>query len=83
MVFFTRKIRRKLGANYTFVICTDREDLDKQIYYTFAGSGLTNNEQEPCQASSNEHLQSLLGDHKAYIFTLIQKLDLLHNFFMV
>ena len=75
MVFFTRKIRRKLGANYTFVICTDREDLDKQIYYTFAGSGLTNNEQELCQASSNEHLQSLLGEHKAYIFTLIQKFN--------
>ncbi|WP_255348751.1 MULTISPECIES: DEAD/DEAH box helicase family protein [Microcystis] len=42
---------------------------------TFAGSGLTNNEQELCRASSNEHLQSLLGEHKAYIFTLIQKFN--------
>lgn len=39
MVFFTRKVHRKLGGNFTFVICTDRDDLDTQIYKTFAGPG--------------------------------------------
>ena len=24
MIFFTRKVRRKRGGNFTFLICTDR-----------------------------------------------------------
>ena len=28
MVMFTRKVHRKLGGNFSFLICTDREDLD-------------------------------------------------------
>lgn len=75
MVFFTRKIRRKLGGNFTFLICTDRDDLDKQIYDTYAGCGLVNNDKEPCRAGSGEHLKNLLGEQKAYIFTLIQKFN--------
>ena len=39
IVFFTRKIHRKLGGQFTFLVCTDREDLDDQIYDTFAGCG--------------------------------------------
>lgn len=31
MVFFTRKVHRKLGGNFTFLVLTDREDLDTQI----------------------------------------------------
>jgi type I site-specific deoxyribonuclease, HsdR family len=75
MVFFTKKIRRKLGGNFTFIVCTDRDDLDKQIYDTFAGCGLANNDKDTCRASSAEHLQQLLGEHKAYLFTLIQKFN--------
>ncbi len=75
MVFFTRKVHRKLGGNFTFLICTDREDLDTQIYKTFAGCGLADNDRDPCRASSGEHLKELLGQHKAYIFTLIQKFN--------
>ena len=52
MVFFTRKIHRKLGSNFTFVICTDRDDLDTQIYKTFAGCKLVNHDVDPCRASS-------------------------------
>lgn len=73
MVFFTRKIRRKVGGNFTFLICTDRDDLDTQIYKTFAGCGVADNDREPCRASSEEHLRRLLGEHKPFIFTLIQK----------
>lgn len=75
MVFFTHKIHRKLGGNYTFLICTDREDLDTQIYKTFAGCGVVDNDRDPCRASSGEHLQTLLGQHKSHVFTLIQKFN--------
>lgn len=76
MVFFTRKVHRKLGGNFTFLVCTDREDLDRQIYNTFAGCGVVNNDRDPCRASSGEHLQSLLGLQKTHVFTLIQKFNL-------
>ncbi len=75
MVFFTSKIHRKLGANFTFVICSDRDDLDSQIYKTFAGCGVVNNDKDPCRASSGEHLQQLLSLQKSYVFTLIQKFN--------
>jgi len=75
IVFFSRKIHRKLGGNFTFLICTDREDLDKQIYNTFAGCGLVDNDQDPCRAGSGDHLQQLLNQHKAYVFTLVQKFN--------
>jgi type I restriction enzyme R subunit len=75
MVFFTRKIHRKLGANFTFVICSDRDDLDSQIYKTFAGCGVVNNDKDPCRASSGEHLQQLLGLQKSHVFALIQKFN--------
>jgi len=75
MVFFTRKIHRKLGGSFTFLICTDRDDLDKQIYKTFAGCGIVDNDKDPCRASSGQHLSQLLEEHKAFIFTLIQKFN--------
>lgn len=75
IVFFSRKIHRKLGGNFTFLVCTDREDLDKQIYNTFAGCGLVDNDQDPCRAGSGNHLKELLNQHKAYVFTLVQKFN--------
>jgi len=72
MVFFTRKVRRKLGGNFTFLILTDRLDLDTQIYKTFAGCGLVQQDEE-CRASSGTHLKGLLSQHKAFIFSLIHK----------
>ncbi len=75
MVFFTRKVHRKLGGNVTFVILTDREDLDKQLYDTYAGCGVVNHDQDPCRASDGRHLERLLGQHKKYVFSLIQKFN--------
>jgi type I restriction enzyme R subunit len=75
MVFLTRKVHRKLGGNFTFLICTDRDDLDTQIYKTFAGCGLADNDRDPCRAGTGEQLVRLLGEHKAYVFTLIQKFN--------
>ncbi len=73
MVFFTRKVHRKLGGNYTFLVLTDRDDLDTQIYKTFAGCGLADNDKDECRASSGKHLTELFSQHKAFVFTLIQK----------
>jgi type I restriction enzyme R subunit len=75
MVFFTRKVHRKLGGNFTFLICTDRDDLDTQIYKTFTGCGLVDNDRDPCRARSGAHLRELLDTHKAYVFTLVQKFN--------
>ena len=74
MVMFTRKVHRKLGGNFTFLVLTDREDLDTQIYKTFANCGVVS-EQEQCRAASGHHLNELLTQHKAYIFSLIQKFN--------
>jgi len=75
MTMFTRKVHRKLGGNFTFLVLTDRDDLDTQIYKTFAGCGIVDHDKEPCRASSGDHLSRLLTEHKAYIFSLIQKFN--------
>jgi type I restriction enzyme, R subunit len=75
IAFYTGKIHRKVGGNFTFLICTDRDDLDGQIYKTLAGCGLVDNDSDSCRASSGEHLRQLLSQHKAYVFTLVQKFN--------
>jgi len=75
IVFFAKKVHRKLGGNYTFMVLTDRDDLDTQIYKTFAGCGLVDNDRDPCRAKSGKHLDELLGQHKAFVFSLIQKFN--------
>ena len=75
MIMLTRKVHRKLGGNFTFLILTDREDLDTQIYNKFAGCGVVNHDREPCRASSGAHLSQLLAEHKTHIFSLIQKFN--------
>ena len=75
MVMFTRKVHRKLGGNFTFLVLTDRDDLDSQIYKTFAGCDVVNHDRDPCRASDGRHLSRLLAEHKAYVFSLIQKFN--------
>jgi len=75
IVFFAQMVHRKLGGNYTFVVLTDREDLDSQIYKTFAGCGLVDNDKDPCRADSGKDLKVLIGQQKALVFTLIQKFN--------
>ena len=75
MVMLTRKVHRKLGGNYTFLVLTDRDDLDTQIYKTFARCGVVDNDRDPCRAASGDHLGRLLAEHKSYIFSLIQKFN--------
>ncbi len=73
MVFFSRKVHRKLPGNFTFLIVTDREDLDNQIYKTFAGTGTV--EEKKCRAGSGKNLEALLHTDLSYIFTMIHKFN--------
>ena len=72
MVFYTGKIVQRLN-NPTVVVITDRNDLDDQLFDTFAGSRQLLR-QTPVQADSREHLKSLLKVNSGgVIFTTIQK----------
>ncbi|MBD2490386.1 type I restriction endonuclease subunit R [Aulosira sp. FACHB-615] len=73
MVFFSQKILRKLAGNWTFLIITDREDLDNQIYKNFAYAGVVTEPENEVRAKNAEHLKQLLKEDHRYIFTLIQK----------
>ena len=66
-------IREPQMANPTMVMITDRNDLDDQLFETFA-AGRALLRQKPIQAESREHLQALL-DRAAggVVFTTIQK----------
>jgi len=74
MVFFAQKILRKVPGNWTFVIVTDRVELDDQIAKTFKASGAVSEaEGDECHAASGSHLRELLRGNHRYVFTLIQK----------
>ncbi|MBA4313268.1 MAG: DEAD/DEAH box helicase [Chlorobiaceae bacterium] len=73
MVFFAQKVMRKLPGNYTFVVVTDRNELDGQIYKNFANAGVITEAEERVRADSGEHLKQLLKEDHRYLFTLIQK----------
>ena len=46
MVFFAQKVLRKLPGNWTFVVVTDRDELDGQIYKNFASVGAVTEAEE-------------------------------------
>ena len=72
MVFYAGKIVLTLD-NPTIVVITDRNDLDDQLFDTFASSRQLLR-QEPIQAENREHLKSLLKVASGgVIFTTIQK----------
>ena len=73
MVFFAQKVLRKIGSNFTFVVVTDREDLDDQIYKNFAGAGVVKESEKRVRAQSVVHLKELLAEDHRYLFTLIHK----------
>ena len=47
MVFFCQKVLRKIPGNWTFLIVTDRDELDDQIYKNFANTGADHREAVP------------------------------------
>jgi type I restriction enzyme R subunit len=72
MVFYAQKILRVVPGNWTFVVVTDRVELDDQIAKTFAACGAVEDASK-CHAQSGAHLRQLLGENHRYVFTLIQK----------
>lgn len=74
MVFFAQKILRKVPGNWTFVVVTDRVELDDQIAKTFKTCGAVSEaESKACHAESGTELRRLLGENHRYVFTLIHK----------
>jgi type I restriction enzyme R subunit len=74
MVFFSQKVLRKVQGNWSFVVVTDRVELDDQIAKTFkACSAVSKTEGDECHAESGDHLRKLLRGNHRYVFTLIQK----------
>ena len=71
MMFFAQKVLRKMPGNWTFVVVTDRKELDGQIYKHFASAGVVT--EGHAQAESSRHLRQLLTEDHRYVFTLIHK----------
>lgn len=79
MVFFCQKIHHKFTGSYTFLIVTDRNELDTQIYGTFSGIGavpqIKSGSKDSLKANSGKHLKELLSSEHRYLFTLIHKFN--------
>ena len=77
MVFFAKKVRRKMEGTPTFVILTDRDDLNTQISDTFENCGLLgkNIKASKFMAASGDDLVKKLQGNPSFIFTLIQKFN--------
>ena len=73
MAFFAEKVRRKLEGNFTFLLMTDRNDLDSQIYKTFIGCGIADDKTP--RAASGDDLEKRLKENHRYVFSLIHKFN--------
>lgn len=72
MLFLTEKIHRKLSASYSFVVITDRSELDDQIASTYTNTGRANSKTD--QAKNGDQLRRMLRDqNRRYVFALVQK----------
>lgn len=72
MVMFARKVKRKITGNFTFLVITDRDDLDTQIHKNFVRTEVIGNNDE-CQPKNGEQLRDFLQKNKEFVFTLIHK----------
>lgn len=75
MVFFARKVIRKVRGNFSFLVITDRDDLDTQIHKTFIRCEVVGSKDE-CKPANSEQLRNYLSSNKPFVFTLIQKFRL-------
>ena len=75
MVFLAQKIRRQFTGSPTFVILTDREELNKQISDTFESCGCLSGKARQYVPSSGTKLYEMLRGNPSFIFTLIQKFN--------
>ncbi len=71
MMFLSQKILRKKKGDWTFVIVTDRKELDEQIYKNFLDAGIVTEKES--HAETCKDLQKLLSENHRFVFTLIHK----------
>lgn len=72
MAMYVNKINRKIDGNYTFLMITDRKDLDDQLYKNFLRTEVISEEFSSQPKDSNE-LRNVLKTNTDFIFTLIHK----------
>ena len=70
--FFEWKRVEREDETRTFVVTTDRVELDEQIAKTFAACGAVG-DARVCHATRGAHPRELLGGNHRYVFTLIHK----------
>ncbi|TVZ51520.1 type I restriction endonuclease subunit R [Dokdonia sp. Hel_I_53] len=77
MIFFSQKIERKVPGNWSFLIVTDRTDLDSQIYRNFQETEVVLETKEQKEnyyrPSSRNKLREYLESNRSYVFSLIHK----------
>ena len=76
MVYLSQKVLRKLEGKFTFIIVTDRKDLDRQSYKNFASVGAVY--EKDVHADSVLHLKQLPSQHIQLKFSKHQKNSLFH-----
>ncbi|MFH2065929.1 MAG: HsdR family type I site-specific deoxyribonuclease [Pseudomonadota bacterium] len=72
MIFLVRKVFRKFTGNFTFVVITDRDDLDGQIYRNFLHTGTVSRD-EAARPKNSKAMREFLSRNLRVVFTLIQK----------
>lgn len=74
MMELGQKVLRTMPGDWTFVIVTDRNELDRQIYKNFADAGIVTESQGRVRARSGHDLKNKLSneDHR-FLFTTIHK----------
>ena len=72
MVMLARKIKHKCAGNFTFLIVTDRKDLDMQIYKNFLRTEVIA-DKDKVQPANSKRLREELQTNKPILFTLIHK----------
>jgi type I restriction enzyme R subunit len=75
MLWFTQKVLHRIPGGWTFVMVTDRTELDDQLHGEFADAGVISKEAR-VHAESSSHLRDLLQADHRYVFTLIHKFRL-------
>jgi type I restriction enzyme R subunit len=72
MIFLVRKIFHNYTGDFTFLVITDREDLDGQIYRNFLNTETVRKE-EAAQPKNSEEMRDFLKRDLRIVFTLIHK----------
>ena len=72
MGMYVNKINRKVPGNFTFLLVTDRVDLDGQLYKNFLRTEIIT-EDESAQPRNSKELREDLKTNKPFVFTLIHK----------